>query len=322
MLQQTRVKTVIPYYGRFLNHFTDIHQLAKADLNTVLKVWEGLGYYARARNLHSAARVVVEDYGGVVPDDFDTFRKLPGVGDYIASAVMSIAFGKPYAVVDGNVKRVLARITKCELPVNMAAGHDYFSEIAQRLLAKRNPGSHNQGIMELGALVCTPKQPRCADCPVKRLCRAFLENEVGLFPKKAPRSRVPLFHIAAGIVCKGKRILITRRKPEGLLGGLWEFPGGKVKKGEGAEAACVREIKEETNLKVCVEEHLVRVRHAYTHFKIEMDAFRCNHVEGRIRLSGPEDFRWIRLRDLTKYPFPKANHKVIEILKEKMKNFS
>jgi A/G-specific adenine glycosylase len=316
MLQQTQVKTVIPYYHVFLRRFPDIFHLATSDMQDVLKIWEGLGYYARARNLHKAAGIMVERHGGNIPYDIKLFQKLPGVGDYIASAVMSIAYGQPYAVVDGNVKRVLARLQKIDIPVNGSSSAMAFKEAAGRLLYKKDSGKFNQAMMELGAVVCTPRSPDCSSCPVKGSCQAFRSSVVDQYPNRIKKPKTPLYHIATGIVHKGRKVLITRRKPEGLLGGLWEFPGGKVKKGESAEAACVREIKEEVNLKVEAEEHIARVRHAYTHFKIVMDVYRCKYRAGRIRLNGPVDFQWIRLSEIDDYPFPGANHKFIPMLKE------
>jgi A/G-specific adenine glycosylase len=320
MLQQTQVKTVGPYYKKFLHRFPDVRHLARAELQDVLKIWEGLGYYGRARNLHKAAEIIVDRYGGDLPYDIKLFRDLPGVGEYIASAVLSIAFGQPYAVVDGNVKRVLARLKKIPVPANGPGSGKIFKDAAERLLAKEVSGTFNQAMMELGSVVCTPRSPGCSTCPVKGFCQAFESNKVGQYPKRIKKSKIPLFHIATGVVQKGRKVLITRRKPQGLLGGLWEFPGGKVKNNETAEAACVREIKEEVNLKVQAEEHITRVRHAYTHFKIVMDVYRCRYLEGKIRLNGPVDFRWIRLRETDDYPFPGANHKFIPLLKEQLKD--
>jgi len=314
MLQQTQVKTVSPYYQRFLLRFPDVYHLAGADLQDVLKLWEGLGYYARGRNLHRAAGIIIRSHGGELPADIKLLRELPGVGDYIASAVLSIAFGRPYAVVDGNVKRVLARLEKIDLPVNKSTSNSTFKTAAQRILAKEAPGRFNQAMMELGALVCIPRTPACTPCPVNRFCRAFQSGDVDQYPRRIKKSETPEFHIATGVVCKGRKVLITQRKPQGLLGGLWEFPGGKVKRGETAEAACIREIKEEVNLEVQTDAHITRIRHAYTHFKISMDVFRCTYLAGRVRLNGPVDFRWVRLNEIGDYPFPGANHKFIPLL--------
>jgi A/G-specific adenine glycosylase len=315
MLQQTQVATVVPYYYRFLEHFQDLESLAHADSQKVLKLWEGLGYYARARNLHRAAQRVLKEHGGLIPGRWAEFRSLPGVGDYIAAAVLSIAFGQPYPVVDGNVKRVLARLLVLKDPVNNASSTKKFREAADRLLEQAKPGAFNQAMMELGAVVCKPQQPLCDRCPVQKMCRAHQSARVQSYPVKVKKQPTPEYQIAVGVVFKNGRVLITRRKSSGLLGGLWEFPGGKIQKGERPEAACTREIKEEVNLTVRVKSHLSRVKHAYTHFKIIMDVFCCSYVSGRVALNGPADHRWIKLNDLDNFPFPRANHKFFPELK-------
>ena len=317
MLQQTQVKTVIPYYLRFMEKYPTIGDLAGADLDALLKSWEGLGYYARCRNLHRAAHVVVRELDGRIPDTFAEFKALPGVGDYIASAVLSIAHGAPHAVVDGNVKRVLARLFCMDTPVNHSSAHKIFKVQAEELLDRERPGDFNQALMELGALVCTPKKPQCSTCPLTAFCQSLAADCVADFPKRLKAKKVPRHHISVGIVRRGKELLITRRKPEGLLGGLWEFPGGKVEAGETAEAACVREIKEETGLTVAVTGHLTRVAHAYTHFKIEMDVFYCDHVSGRVSLNGPTDHRWISRDRFSEFAFPKANLKFIPLIRDR-----
>lgn len=320
MLQQTQVKTVIPYYERFLAALPDPESLARAPLRQVLKLWEGLGYYARARNLHRAAQEILARYGGVLPRNYDKLKTLPGIGDYIAAAVSSIAFGKPYAAVDGNVKRILARFQMMDMPTNTPNSEKPFHAAAAALLDRSDPGTFNQAMMELGALVCTPARPDCPKCPLAQLCRAYQEKAVKEYPKRIKKTRVPEHHIAVGIIWKNAKVLITQRKPEGLLGGLWEFPGGKVKDGETASEGCIREIKEEVNLMVEPRERIARVRHAYTHFKIVMDVFRCRLMKGRVKLRGPADFRWIRLQDIEKYPFPGANRKFIPLIKAPKKN--
>ena len=316
MLQQTQVATVLPYYQNFLKHFPNLRKLARADLQQVLKVWEGLGYYARARNLHKAAGAVIERHQGIIPYSRSDFQKLPGVGEYIAAAVLSIAFNQPYAVVDGNVKRVLSRLFVINAPVNQSAVKKVFQQAAADLLDPREPGTFNQALMELGALICKPRNPLCSDCPVRPWCRANQNDRISEFPRKVKKQATPEYPIAVGVVFKKDRVLITRRKPEGLLGGLWEFPGGKIKSNENAQTACIREIKEEVNLTVAVESHLCRVKHAYTHFKIKMDVFCCVYISGRLKLNGPVDHRWIRLDQLSDYPLPKANHKFLAKLRE------
>jgi A/G-specific adenine glycosylase len=316
MLQQTQVNTAIPFYQAFLQRFPDIGSLARADLQSVLKAWEGLGYYARARNLHRAAAIVADRHNGRVPDRWNELRELPGIGDYIAAAVLSMAYGRAYAVVDGNVKRVLARLRCIDQPVNRPSAHGVFQTHAAGLLDRRQPGRFNQALMELGALVCRPGQPLCRNCPIGHACCAFAGNRVEAFPRKEKRKPIPEQHIAVGVVMKKGRMLITRRRPQGLLGGLWEFPGGKIRPGEDPREACIREIKEETGLTVSIGRHLTHVKHAYTHFKIQAEIFLCHYAGGRVRLNGPVDHRWIAPYAMDRFPFPKANLKFIPLLKE------
>ena len=204
MLQQTQVKTVLPYYEKFLHHFPGLEDLAGADLQDVLKLWEGLGYYARARNLHLAAKLVLEEYEGQIPSDWKAFQKLPGVGGYIASAVQSIAFGDPHAVTDGNVKRVLARLLKIDDPVNQPASHKIFREAASKLLDTRDPGNFNQAMMELGAMVCKPRKPECGFCPIPSFCLASQTDQTEDCPKRVQSKPVPRYHVLAGVIYIGR----------------------------------------------------------------------------------------------------------------------
>lgn len=314
MLQQTRVDTVIGYYLRFMERFPDVRCLAAAELETVLKQWEGLGYYARARNLHKAAQKIVDTHQALVPRDKTSMLQLPGVGDYIAAAVLSIAYGVPLAVVDGNVKRVLARVGQIEMPVNDAGSMPTFVDLAEGLLERRDPGSFNQAMMELGALICVPASPICVSCPVTNFCVAKQNGFENEYPKTKPRPKVPTHNIAVGVVNRGGKLLITKRAETGLLGGLWEFPGGKLKTDESPEDACARELLEEVGLAVTVREKIAVVHHAYTHFKIILHVFRCEVRQGTVTLQGPVDFKWVRPEALAQFPFPKANLKFMHLL--------
>ncbi|GAB4330096.1 MAG: A/G-specific adenine glycosylase [Calditrichia bacterium] len=315
MLQQTQVVTVERYYPRFIKRFPDIPSLANSSLDDVLKSWEGLGYYARARNLHKAAGIVMERYSGEIPTTYREFRKLPGVGDYVAAAVLSIGCGQPLAAVDGNVKRVLARLFLLDAPVNQPSSHKTFAAVAGELLSRHHPGQFNEAMMELGALVCRPQNPQCQNCPLAGFCRALRTGAVLAYPKKTPKKQVPTYQIAVGVLVYQNKVLITRRPEEGLLGGLWEFPGGKVEKGETAEQACRRELAEEVGIRVSRLQFLKTVRHAYTHFKIEMSVFWGRVDDENVRLNGATDYRWVEADELTRFAFPAANHKFIPDIK-------
>ncbi len=317
MLQQTQVTTVIPYFHKFLREFPDIFSLAGADLQRVLKIWEGMGYYARARNIHRASLEIVEHHQGNIPSSFEQLKNLPGTGEYIAAAVASIAFHKPHPVVDGNVKRVLSRLFLIDTPVNHGSAGKIFHQHALRFVdtqSEDHQGIFNQAIMELGALVCKPRNTDCPSCPVISYCQAFHQSVVDQFPKRVKKKKIPVYHVSAAVLRKNGRILITQRKPEGHLGGLWEFPGGKVRENETAEQACIREIKEEVNLDVAVDSFLTRIKHAYTHFKIVMDIFNCTFVSGYLKLNGPVDYRWVTVKQLDLYPFPGADRKFMHLI--------
>ncbi len=315
MLQQTQVKTVLHFYPGFMQAYPDLKSLAQSNLQDVLKHWEGLGYYARARNLHRAARLIVADHEGRLPPDRSWLQKLPGIGDYIAAAVLSIAFNQPYAVVDGNVKRVLARVLEIDSPVNQSASTRKFQAAADKLLDAQHPGDHNQAVMELGALVCTPANPTCDTCPVSFACLAFEHRTVDAYPRKIKARPTPKVHLVIGVVFRKNRVLITRRSPDGLLGGLWEFPGGEIKGRERSATACVRAIKKAVNLKVTVDAFLTQVTHAYTHFKIKADVFICTYQKGPLKLGQAIDYHWIGIDEIDLYPFPKANHKFFDALR-------
>lgn len=314
MLQQTRVETAIDYYRRFLASLPDIASLAAADSQTVLKLWEGLGYYARARNLHRAARIVNEQYHGVVPAEPEAFRRLPGVGDYIAAAVLSIAFNRPMAVVDGNVKRVLARLDCIGVPVNHSSAAPVFRQLADRLLDPGHPGAFNQALMELGALICRPGAPQCERCPLATFCRARAMGQQNRYPRRQKKAPVPVHRLAVGIVRRRGKILIIRRREEGLLGGLWEFPGGRIQEHETLEAACRRSVRQAVDLHVHVTGFLGRVKHAYSHFAEEREVCVCRAGPGRVQLADADAFRWIRLPETGRYPFTGASHKTLSLL--------
>jgi A/G-specific adenine glycosylase len=309
MLQQTQVATVIPYYHRFLKSFPDLPTLARADIQKILKLWEGLGYYRRAHNLHKAARIMMQNGAGRIPNQHKPFLALPGVGAYIANAVMSIAFDLPYAVVDGNVKRVLARLGGIADAVNHTPAHRTYQLLADRLLEHRHPGLFNQALMELGALVCTPRSPNCTICPWETHCFARKHDATGDFPKRIRKKPTPEHAMVAGVLCHRNRLLIVQRPSEGLLAGLWEFPGGRREAGEQASGACKRTLYQTTGITVSVDQKLSRIKHAYTHFSITLDLFSCRKANGRLRLNGHQAFRWIRPNELDAFPFTGACRK-------------
>ncbi|RJP76011.1 MAG: A/G-specific adenine glycosylase [Candidatus Zixiibacteriota bacterium] len=313
MLQQTQVETVIPYYDRFLQCFPDLAALAAADLSEVLKAWEGMGYYARARHLHRAARSVVERFDGRLPEDYNTLMTLPGLGEYTAAAVASLAFGRPVPMVDANIRRVLARWIALRDDPASGAGAARIRQAARDCLYPADPGRWNQAVMELGALVCIPRTPRCEICPVTADCQAFQEGATREIPARRPRKAIPHHDVTAGLISDGRgNLLITRRPEKGLLGGLWEFPGGKQEPGESLEECLARELREELAIEVEVGEKFAAVDHAYSHFRITLHVFRCRWVSGEPQALGVADWKWIRPSGLRDYAFPRADRWVIE----------
>ncbi|MEW6490389.1 MAG: A/G-specific adenine glycosylase [Thermodesulfobacteriota bacterium] len=316
MLQQTRVAAVVPYFERWMALFPTVRALAEADEIAVLRAWEGLGYYARARNLHRAAREVAARFGGRVPEQHEDFRALPGVGPYTAAAVLSLAFGRDLAVVDGNVRRVLARLTALASDPRRRPQATALEGLARELLPAGTAALHNQAVMELGATLCSPRSPGCPDCPLQGPCRAAASGSPEQYPLRTPRNAVPHYRVSLGLVFRNGRIFIDRRPSHGLLGGLWEFPGGKVEEGENPEEALHRELREEFGLRVEPEGALPQVRHAYSHFRVTLYPHLCRFLDmdpGRCA-EGEREWLWVDPADLPRYPMPRANRKVLEHL--------
>lgn len=313
MLQQTTVNAVIPYYSRWFELFPDLPALAGASLRQVLKAWEGLGYYHRARNLRRAAQVICRKHGGLVPNRYEDLIALPGVGLYTAAAVLSIAFGQSYPVLDANVRRVAMRLYA--VPGRTDSRVDDF--LMNRILSlspPRNGGDFNQAMMELGALVCRPSNPACLLCPVQGFCLAYQRGEQEVIPPPKQRSYQRI-EAVVGIINRGGRYLIQRRPPQGLLAGLWEFPGGKREKGESLRQALRRELKEELGVRVKQERLLLKVRHAYTRFQVELSAYECD-LEAPPRQTGAMR-RWVSVRTLKRYPFPSGSAKIVRFLEDR-----
>ena len=316
MLQQTQVDTVIPYYHRFLTRFPTIESLAGASLEEVLKAWENLGYYARARPLHEAAREVVANRKGHMPRTWEEIVRLPGVGPYTAGAVLSIAFGQRVPALDGNVRRVLTRLLAIQKPLEQKGVLKGLREAAEELLPEKNAGRFNQALMDLGAVICTPKRPSCPVCPLEDLCLAFRKGVQETLPVTRKRGPVPHRQATAGIIYDEQvRMLILRRPGRGLLGGLWRFPGGEIGPGETPEEALKRAVRDELGARVSVGEKLTAVKHAYTHFRITLHVFRCNFEERSPSPFEDPDRRWVRLDELNRHPFSKVERKVMGALR-------
>ncbi len=316
MLQQTQVKTVLPYYQRWLDTFPTLESLATADLQGVLKAWEGLGYYSRARNLHKASQIVFNGYDGVFPQQLADVINLPGIGRTTAGGILSAAFNQSVSILDGNVKRVLSRLMA--LPVPPKKGLTSLWELSDLILDPDNPRDFNQALMDLGAEICVKTKPRCLLCPWTSHCLAYQQGQQNQLPMTETKKPLPHKKIGVAVIYNDAGlILIDRRPDKGLLGGLWEFPGGKIEPDETVEDCIKREIKEEIDIEIEVGENLVNLDHAYTHFKVTLCVHLCRYLQGEPKPIECQEIRWVSLDEIEQFPFPKANTKIIEMLKNR-----
>jgi A/G-specific adenine glycosylase len=321
MLQQTRVETVIEYYERFLVRFPSVHALATAPLDDVLKAWEGLGYYARARNLHKAAQHVLKQWDGRLPNTVDELVGLPGIGRYTAAAIASIAFDQDTIALDGNLNRVLCRLFAIDDDPGRSNTRRALETLALSMMPSGQANSFNQALMDLGALICTPAPPRCLLCPLMDWCRARREGIQNELPIRATRTFRPKRDVTAGVIWDSNgHFLIAQRPMDGMLGGLWEFPGGKRKPGEALAACLEREILEELAMEIQVNDLLYTVEHSFSHFHMHLYVFDCKWLQGKPQCLGCTDLRWVTLDQLDAFAFPVADQRIISYLREQHQN--
>ncbi len=304
MLQQTRVDTVIGYFQRWMEKFPSIEDLAAADEQDVLNLWEGLGYYSRARNLHKASKILVEDHHSKLPEDTKTLMKLPGIGRYTAAAISSMAFGRDAAALDGNIRRVYARIFNVEEPLGTKDAEKILWGIAEDILPKGEAGDYNQALMDLGSAICTPRNPSCEQCPIKKDCEACQLGIQEMRPVRKTKKAIP-YHIHAGaVIVDDGKVLLAQRPKKGLLGGMWEFPNGRIEADPATELASL--ILEGYQAQIQVGDPLGKIDHTYTHFKITEYAFACTMLES----SPQENQRWVAFSDLDAYPMGKVDREI------------
>lgn len=317
MLQQTQTVKVLQYFEPFLRRFPTLAALARAKRDDVLKAWEGMGYYARARNLHRAAQQIVLEHHGKFPKTYSQLLEINGVGPYTAAAIASIAFDLDHAVLDGNVERVLSRIFLVFLPPKGAAAKRAFQELATDFLLTGRARDWNQALMELGALLCTPKQPDCASCPAQRHCRAYNElDNPDLLPVRLSKPPRPHYNVAVGLIWKGARLLIDQRKEDALLGGLWEFPGGKIAPSETHAQALRREVREELAIEIEVDKFFMKIDHGFTHFRVTLHVYHCHFTTGTPLALGCQKWRWVLPEELEQFAFPTANRRIVSALRQ------
>jgi A/G-specific adenine glycosylase len=314
MLQQTRVETVIPYYQRWMAVFPDVRSLASAERQQVLSLWEGLGYYRRAHNLHRAARVILEKHSGEIPAQIEDLKRLPGVGKYTAAAIAALAFGQDELALDGNLRRVLARLFDRTEDPRSANGERVLRELGTEYFPAGLASEFNQALMDLGATICTPRNPACDNCPLMDHCLAFQRGVQEQRPVKKARSSGPSVHAAAAVIIENGTVLIGRRPEDKLLGGLWEFPGGKLEPDEDLKDCLKREILEELAIHIEVGEKLGTFDHAYSHFAITLHAFESRRLEGEPELHDHTALEWVPLAKLIDYPMGKVDRMIADLL--------
>jgi A/G-specific adenine glycosylase len=308
MLQQTQVATVIPYYQRFLKSFPTIRHLAKANLSKVLKVWEGLGYYSRARNLHRASQIVLNHFHGLIPDTLKDLLSLPGIGRSTAGAILSFAYNREEPILDGNVKRVLSRLfADSGHPVREKA-EGLLWKISESLIPKGRSNPFNQALMDLGSMLCTPKDPQCSFCPLQKLCRGFLSGKPERYPLRTIKKIIPHRVAVSAVIQKDGKVLLHQRPLKGLLGGLWEFPNWKIEEKRRLRLRLRNCIEKEMGMNVKVKESIGVFQQAYSHFKLTLHVYHCQAIGGN------GNGRWIPLKNLASLPMSRIHRRIANVL--------
>jgi A/G-specific adenine glycosylase len=318
MLQQTQMDRVVNYFTRWMKRLPDIASVAASGEEEILKLWEGLGYYSRALNIIRTARILVEQHNGKLPPEYKSLLVLPGIGKYTAGAIMSIAFNKEYVIIDANIERVFARLFDISEPVKNKNGHAFISDKAGELMPQGKAREYNQALMELGALVCLPKNPRCRICPVNDNCLALKENTIDQRPVPDKPSRTVFIEMATGILTYQRKILIQKRKSHGVWANLWEFPGGRLEPGETPELALIREYAEETELQIGRLAKITTVKHSYTIYRVTLHCYFCALTDGGFKpvLHGAQEYRLVKPEELSAFAFPAGHRKLIRYLKK------
>jgi A/G-specific adenine glycosylase len=321
MLQQTQVATAIPYYKKFLKSFPTVYHLAKVNLSKVLKVWEGLGYYSRARNLQRASKIIINHFQGKIPDNLRDLLSLPGIGRSTAGAILSFAYSKEAPILDGNVKRVLSRL----FAISGGKGkiEKLLWQISESLIPKGNSNSFNQALMDLGSTLCTPKAPQCPRCPLRNLCKGKASGKPESYPPRTIKKRTPHITAVSAVIQRDGRVLLNRRPPKGLLGGLWEFPNWKIEeKGRSRSRSRLRlrlknHIKKEMGINVKVKEPIGVFQQAFSHFKLTLHFYQCRSSNSNKNKKG----KWIPIKNLDQLAMPRIHRKIAHLLEVRSSEF-
>jgi len=306
MLQQTQVATAIPYYKKFLKSFPTVYHLAKVNLSRVLKVWEGLGYYSRARNLHRASKIIINHFQGKIPENLRDLLSLPGIGRSTAGAILSFAYNKEAPILDGNVKRVLSRL----FAISGGKGkiEKLLWQISESLIPKGNSNSFNQALMDLGSTLCTPKAPQCPRCPLRNLCKGKASGDPERYPTKGPKKRIPHINAISAVIQRDGRVLLNRRPPKGLLGGLWEFPNWPIKTKKNIKQQLRANIEEGFELRVNVKTLLGAFQQPFSHFKFTLHVYHCQALKWN------EKGKWIPIKNLPFLPMSRIHRRIAEMI--------
>jgi A/G-specific adenine glycosylase len=310
MLQQTQVGTVTSYYQRFLKSFPTVHHLAKANLSKVLKVWEGLGYYSRGRNLHRASKIVLNHFHGKIPSNLRDLLCLPGIGRSSAGAILSFAYDKEAAILDGNAKRVLSRVFAVSGNPVGGKTEGLLWGISEFLIPKGRSNPFNQALMDLGSMLCTPKDPQCPHCPLRNLCRGYLSGKPESYPPRTIKKTIPHITAISAVIQRDGKVLLNRRPPKGLLGGLWEFPNWKIKTKKNLKRQLRENVKEGFELKVKVKSLLGTFQQTYSHFKLTLHFYQCQSSNPNKNKNG----KWILIKNLDQLAMPRIHRRIAEMI--------
>lgn len=318
MLQQTQMERGVTYFKKWIQRFPSISDVAESERDEILRYWQGLGYYSRARNLHLAAKIIVVDFNGEIPSSYDALLTLPGIGKYTASAIASIAFNADISVVDANVERIFSRLFDISTPLQATDTKKKIKRLADELLVEGRSRLFNQALMDLGGTVCTSKNPDCGVCPVSDHCKAYMGNFVNERPVKSQKIQQIHIEMATGILLHKEHIFIQQRNDDDIWGGLWEFPGGRLQEGETADSAVKREYCEETGYTVSIRRKITTVVHFHTKYKVTLHCFLCclNQEMSLPNLSAAQNYHWITEDELNNYAFPAGHRKCIEYIHE------
>ena len=314
MLQQTQVQTVIPYYRNWMNKYPDIKILEKESIDNLLLLWQGLGYYKRVHNILLTAKIIVIKYNNQFPNQYNELIKLPGIGDYTASMILSIAFNNSCHIpIDGNIKRIMSRLYT--IPKNKQTISNY-KQYTKKHINPDSPGDSIQALMDLGREICKPRNPSCIHCPLNQYCKAKNKGNIEKYPYKKIRKKIPHYNVVVGLIWKENQFIISRRLKETLLGNLWELPGGKIKKDENKLDCLHREIKEELDITICDTIEVGMIHHQYSHMKLSITLFTGTYKSGIAKSLSSQEIKWITYDEKKDFAFPRATHKLFKIMED------